>query len=197
SARGGDVGVVLRIALRPTRPGRLQQAELVELLGELGGDLRAVAQLVERHRLDRRAERARLSPLPLLGAGRVKLLADHAQRQELVALQAKHGLKTLEVVLAEEPVAPLRAARRNEPLVLEVAHLRDRDVRELGAEPAHDLADPERTLATLGTRRGGGHAMNVIRYLPICSSSPADSTAVSMRRRFTNVPFSEPWSSTT
>jgi hypothetical protein len=38
--------------------------------------------------------------------------------------------------------------------------------------------------------------MNVIRYLPTCTSSPSSSWALSMRFRLTNVPFSEPWSST-
>ena len=38
--------------------------------------------------------------------------------------------------------------------------------------------------------------MNVIRYLPTWSSSPSSSGALSIRLRFTKVPFSEPWSST-
>ena len=54
--------------------------------------------------------------------------------------------------LAEEPVAALRAPRREQALVLEVADLRDRDVRELVAQAAHDLADPEQALALLGRR---------------------------------------------
>ena len=106
----------------------------------------ALAQLVERDRLLRCAERRRPPPLALLRARSVELVADHAQRQELVALQAQDRLQALEVVLAEQPVAALRAARRQQPLVLEVADLRDRDVRELVAQPAHDLADPEEPL---------------------------------------------------
>src|SRR5204863_1234891 len=104
----------------------------------------------------------------------------------------------LEVALAEQPVAALRAARRQEPLVLEVADLGDRDVGELAAQPPDDLADAEQALARrmLLVRRRLRHAMNVIRYFPTCSSSPSSSVTRSMRLRFTNVPFSEPWSST-
>ena len=47
----------------------------------------------------------------------------------------------LDVVLAEEPVAARRALRRQQALVLEVADLRDRDVRELGAAARADRAD--------------------------------------------------------
>ena len=81
--------------------------------------------------------------------GRVELVLDHAQRQELVALQPQDRLQPLEVGLAEQPVAALRAPRRQQPLVLEVADLRDRDVRELVDEPAHDLADAKQPLAGL------------------------------------------------
>src|SRR5207248_7843944 len=99
----------------------------------------------------------------------------------------------------EQAVAALRAPRRQQPLVFEVADLRDRDVRELAAQPPDDLADPEEALALrlLLVARGLRHAMKVIRYFPTCSSSPSSSAARSMRLRFTNVPFSEPWSSTT
>ena len=133
--------------------------------------------------------------------GRVELVLDHAQRQELLALHAQNRLQALEIVLAEQPIPALRAPRRHQPLVLEVADLRDRDVGELLEEPPHDLSDPEQLLALRlaagSVVIGAPHAMNVIRYLPICSSSPSASGADSMRLRFTNVPFSDPWSSTT
>ena len=93
------------------------------------------------------AERGHALPAPLLRRAGGELLADHAQRQELVALEAQDRLEPLDVVLAEEPVAALRALRRQQALVLEVADLRDRDVRELGLEaPAHG-ADREQPLA--------------------------------------------------
>src|SRR5439155_6369684 len=104
----------------------------------------------------------------------------------------------LEVGLAEQPVATLGAPRRQQPFVLQVADLRDRDVRELVPDAPHHLADPEQPLALLALLAAGGrrHAMNVIRYLPTWSSSPSSSGARSIRLRFTKVPFSEPWSST-
>ena len=46
--------------------------------------------------------------VPFADPGEDELLADHPQRQELVALQAKDRLEPLDVVLAEEPVATLR-----------------------------------------------------------------------------------------
>ena len=80
--------------------------------------------------------RFRAAPAP-----RRQLLPDHAQRQELVALQAQDRLQPLDVVLAEEPVAAARALRRQQALILEVADLRDRDVRELGLQARADRAD--------------------------------------------------------
>src|SRR5205823_10579410 len=85
--------------------------------------------------------------------------------------------------------------RRQEPLVLQVPDLRDRDVRELGLEaPAHG-SDGEQARAGRGF--GGRHQRRrkVSRYLPTWSSSPSESSADSTRRRLTNVPFRLPWSS--
>ena len=103
----------------------------------------------------------------------------------------------LEVVLAEQPVAALRAARESaapRPRGSGPSRSRCRGTRR---QPPHDLADAKRSLAALWVRCRGRHAMNVIRYLPICSSSPASSTPLSIRRRLTKVPFSDPESSTT
>src|SRR5205807_3108892 len=122
-----------------------------------------------------------------------ELVADHAQRQKLIALQAEDRLQPLQVGLAEQAVAALRTSRRQQPLVLEVADLRDRDVGELGGQTPDDFPDAQQPLTLGGGRR---HAMNVIRYLPICTSSPSASGALSIRLRLTNVPLSEPWSST-
>ena len=82
------------------------------------------------------ADRARIaaasgaSRLVALAAGG-ELLADHPQRQELVALQPQDRPQALDVGLAVEAVAARRAPRGEQLLVLEVADLRDRDVVEL------------------------------------------------------------------
>src|SRR5207253_2771285 len=112
----------------------------------------------------------------------------------LVALKAEDRLEPLDVIFGEEPVPALRPARIQEPLVLEIADLRDRDVREFVLERVADGADgqprPRRCLC-----RRHHRWRNVSRYLPIWSSSPSLSSAVSTRSRLTNVPFRLPWSS--
>ena len=85
----------------------------------------------------------RRAPLGVEGAGR-ELLADHPQRQELVALHAQDRLQALDVGLAVEAVAARRAARHQKLLILEVADLRDRDVVELLRRGSCDGADRER-----------------------------------------------------
>src|SRR5207253_4120180 len=85
---------------------------------------------------------------------------------------------------------------RQQPLVLEIADLRDRDVGKLLAQAPHDLADPDQALALGGVGSHTHRSTKVSRYLPICSSSPFSSGALSIRRRLTKVPFSEPSSST-
>src|SRR4029079_11918881 len=110
------------------------------------------------------------------------LLAEHPQRQELVALQAQDRLEALDVVLAEEPVAALRASRREQALILQVADLRDRDVRKLGLQPPADRADREQAGAD---GLGGAHfSTKLSLYLPIWSSTPLSSFPDSMRLRF-------------
>src|SRR5205823_4171309 len=123
---------------------------------------------------------------------RRELLTDHAQRQELVSLQAQDRLQPLHVAVGKQPVAALRSPRREQPLVLEVADLRDRDVRELRLQHPADGLDRQPSVF-----RGRRHQRfrNVSRYLPICSSSPSSSSAASTRLRLTNVPFRLPWSS--
>src|SRR5918911_1724496 len=105
----------------------------------------------------------------------------HVQRQELVALEPRDRLQALDIVLAEQPVAALRPPRRQQPAVLEVADLRDRDVGELRLQPVADRADRQQL-------RGGGFgsahlSRKVRRYLPIWSSSPSESSADSTRLR--------------
>src|SRR5919201_3584167 len=137
----------------------------------------------------------RRQPAPALAVARGgcgELLADDAERQELVALQAQDRLQPLDVFLAEEPVAALRPPRREQALILEVADLRDGDVRELVFQHPADCPDRQQP----GFRRGRHQRpKKVNRYLPIWSSSPSSSCADSTRLRLTNVPFRLPWSS--
>ena len=102
----------------------------------LRGDAGALAELVEVDRLRLVGGEARAAAPALLAGRRGELLADHAQRQELVALEPEDRLQPLDVLLAEQPVSAARPLRREEALILEVADLRDRDVRELGSAAA-------------------------------------------------------------
>src|SRR6185503_6973283 len=80
---------------------------------------------------------------PGLALRRGELLPDHTERKELVPLQPENRLEAVDVVLREEPVAALRPPWRQEALVLEVADLRDRDVRELVLQSPADGANRE------------------------------------------------------
>src|SRR5207248_1771215 len=115
------------------------------------------------------------------------------QRQELVSLQAQDRLEPLDVLLAEHAIAALRPSWREQPLVLEVADLRDRDIRELLFEHSADGADREQP--SFGGGRRHHRLKKVSRYFPIWSSSPSSSSAPSTRLRLTNVPLRLPWSS--
>src|SRR5205823_8131449 len=142
-----------------------------------------------RPRLRSRADRIARAP-------RRQLLADDAQRQELVALQAQDGPQALDVRLGVEAVAALRPARLEQLLVLEVADLRDRDVGELALELLADGADRQRLARARRRRRadflavacaelGVHRSRKVSLYLPTCSSSPSVSRCDSIRRRLT------------
>jgi len=190
-----DVDVRLGVALLRAAPDRREQPELLELLRELGGHARTLAELVELDRLRPLAEADRSPPLAFARPGNRQFVADHAQRKELVALEAQDRHQALDVLLAEEPVAAAGPLRAEQALVLEEADLGDRDVRELLAQAAHDLADAEGALAPRGVCRRAHRSTKIILYLPIWSSSPPSRRVLSMRRRLTNVPFSDPWSS--
>src|SRR5204862_2641323 len=84
---------------------------------------------------------------------RRQLLADYLQRQELVALQAQDRAQALDVRLGVEAVAALGAARLEQLLALEVADLRDGDLRELPLELLADGADRQGLPAALRRRR--------------------------------------------
>src|SRR5207302_10691786 len=98
------------------------------------------------------------------------------------------------VRVGEEPVTGRASAGNPGPLVLEGAGLGGREVRELVLERLTDGADgqPRPRWCLCGRHQ---RWRNVSRYLPIWSSSPSLSSAVSTRSRLTNVPFRLPWSS--
>ena len=178
----------------------MEQAVLLELTRELGRDRSSLTELSEVELLILLGKARRTLAAPLLSCPRRRgqFLPDHAQRQELVPLQAENRLQALDVVLAEEPVTALRPPRREQALVLEVADLGDRDVRELGLEAPADRADRKQPalLLPLGCRRGLHFSRKVNLYLPIWSSSPFSSFASdSIRLRLRNVPLRLPSSS--
>jgi hypothetical protein len=142
-ARGRDLGVSLGVALLPVLRPRHEQAELLELARELVRDARPVAEVVELEVEVALGERLGALAATLLAGGARELLADHAQREELVALELEDPAQALHVVLAEEPIAAARPPRREQPLVLEEANLRDRDVRELVLQAGAHRADRE------------------------------------------------------
>ena len=129
-------------ARRPRRRG-CEQAELLELARQLRRDRRARSQSSARSSSSsglaepgRRA--AGGAPSPGLGAAsscRITRSGRNSSR-----CRRRIVSQPLDVVLAEEPVAALRAPRREQPLVLEVADLRDRDVGELRLQAAADAS---------------------------------------------------------
>src|SRR6185312_265721 len=174
----------------------LDELELLELAHERGVGVGGREQLVEREPVVLAAD----EPRPPAGAGRRAALgddlADDPQRQELVALHTQDGAQLVDVLLAVEPVAARGAPRRDQPLVLEEPDLRDRDVGELLLERLAHGPDrqPGPALSPLG-RLGRHHSprsMKVSRYLPICTSSPSARRTLSIRCRFTYVPFRLP-----
>src|SRR5579859_1668557 len=99
---------------------RLQQPKAFEVPESARGNSRPRAELLDGQLLLLRRQRSPL-PAPALLHGRRKLLADHAERQELVPLQPEDRLQTVDIVIAEQPVAAGRPPRGQEPLILEVA----------------------------------------------------------------------------
>ena len=101
-------------------------------------------------------------------------------------------------VLAEQAVPAPRAPRREQALILEVADLRDRDVRELRLQTAADGADrqqPRRLRAAgvvVATLIGRGRRAGTCRS---AARRRRSSGARSIRRRFRNVPLRLPRSS--
>src|SRR5436190_5160324 len=210
--RADDLALGLVVVLRAGADLALDDAEVLQLGHQRRLRLRLLEHVVERvqrpallHRDRRPAARldARRGDVGRAAPGR-ELLADHAQRQELVALQPQDRAQPRDVGLAVEPIAARRAPRRQQLLILEVADLRDRDVGELLLERLADGPDRHR-LARRLVALVVGHldvlfahahrARKVSLNLPICSSSPSLSRWLSMRCRLTYVPFNEPRSS--
>src|SRR5438094_455952 len=155
-ARLRDVGVRLGVDPLPALDARLEQAELLELSRAGRFDTPPLAEALEIEAFFLLAERGGPAPPPLLPRSRRELLANHAQREKLVALEAEDRLQPLEVVLAEQAVAALRALGRQQPLIPEVADLRDRDVRELRLQAPADGADRQQALGGWGGRSHQG-----------------------------------------
>src|SRR2546423_551871 len=151
--------------------------EVLERLGPAAGAARAAHPA--------RVGRRLLGHLRVRAAGR-QLLADHPQRQELVALEPEDRLQPLDVAGGIEPVAAGRSPRREQLLGLQVADLRDRDVRELALELLDDSPDREGLLPRCALLDLGAHLSRYVSlYLPTWSSSPFASLCDSIRRLFT------------
>src|SRR5256885_956572 len=119
-----DVGLELGVSLLPRLGARGQQTELFELAREARVDPGSVAQFVQIEICLLRSQAGAPPPLAVARRRRGELLADHAQRENLVTLQPQDRLEPLHVLLAEEPIAALGAPRGKQPLILEVTDLR-------------------------------------------------------------------------
>src|SRR3954451_3238912 len=210
--RADDLALGLVVVLGPGADLALDAPVLLELGDQprLGaGVLDDVLQRVKRPAGRRGARRPALAPRAgTVAAGRGdlalgdppgrELLADHAQRQELVSLQAQDRAQALDVAGAVEAIAARRAPRGHQLLVLQVADLRDRDVRELLDERLAHGADRHRLAGGVGFGlvllghgdgfvgdRHGHWERKVSLNLPTCSSSPSSRRWDSMRWRLT------------
>jgi len=87
----------------------------------------------------------------VLGATRRQFLANYAQGQELVTLQAQDRAEAHDIGGREQAIATCCAPRSEQLLVLQVADLRDRDVGELTLELLADGADREGLASPAGS----------------------------------------------
>ena len=132
-ARVRDLDVRLAVEPLAALDARREQAEVLELARELG---RIPARSHSSPRRPRpRAPRARHGAACAAPSRSGESSSWRITRSGRNSSRWSSRIRAqpLDVVLAEEPVAALRAPRRQQPLVLEVADLRDRDVRELGS----------------------------------------------------------------
>ena len=122
----------------------------------LGGAARHLEQRLggRRLRLARASGRSAASVLGVAASARrverlerravvelVEPFLDHLERQEVLALLAQDEAQALDVGRRELAVARRRALGIDEPLALEEADLRDRDVGELRAQLIEHVAD--------------------------------------------------------
>jgi hypothetical protein len=130
---------------------------LLELLDALSVDARRGRHLLERHlQAGRRLCQVFAASIGIHAGGRLlegrlfvglagvrleETLLDHLQREVLVALEAKDGLQTLDVVRIELAVAGRCALGCDQSFGLQEPDLRDRDVGELGLDVDEDLSD--------------------------------------------------------
>jgi hypothetical protein len=158
-----DLALGLVVALHARAQLALDHPVLLQLAHELGvrvGVLEHVLEGVDGSALGHRHRRRPHRPPLRAGRGRGsaasgrQLLADDAEWEELVALEAQDGAQSRHVPRRVEAVAPGRAPRREQLLVLEVTDLGDRDVRELRLERLADGADRHR-LRAAAWRLGG------------------------------------------
>lgn len=141
------------------RPPQPDDAAIGETPNERDGDAKHFRHALEGIELvcHRRVDSAHGVGQGLEGAGRtpllslvllrdllaVKLLLYDGERQKLALLEIEDGLESLDVARGVEAI-PTRCARRvEEPLILKVADLGDRQVRILPLQPPHDLSDGE------------------------------------------------------
>src|SRR5262249_43672879 len=125
-----DVGLALAVQPLAADDPRREQAELLQLSREVGRNAGALAQLGQVDLVHVTAEARRAAP-GAVGRRSPQLLTDHPERQELVTLEAQDRRQPLDVRLREEAIATARALRVQQALILEIADLRDRDVRKL------------------------------------------------------------------
>src|SRR6266480_83501 len=196
-ARRGHVHVTFSVQLVAVVVPRRKESEILELARERSRYPGTLAELCQVDVVLGARDAGPRPPLDALrGARRGQLLANDSQRQKFVPLQPQDRLEALDVILAEEPVAPLGPARREQPLILEVANLRDRDVRKFLLQAPRDGADRQQPLRSGGLGLRAHLLMKLSRYLPICTSSPLWSRAgESIRLRLTKVPLRLPRSS--
>src|SRR5690349_7859346 len=119
-ARRRDVGLTLAVELLAALEPRRQQSVLLELAHEFRRHGTPVAELRELDLLLLLTNAVRAPPRTLC-PGHLQLLANHPEREELVALESEYRLQPLDVVVGEQPVAAARPLRRQQALILEVA----------------------------------------------------------------------------
>jgi hypothetical protein len=128
----------------------LEKPKILELPDELAARARTRAERLE---VDLLLVRTQPASGGTLAVGRAKrrrqLLANDAQREELVALQAQDHLQPVDVVVGKQAVPALRPPGGHQALILEVADLGDGDVGEFGLKPPADRPDRQRTRVAL------------------------------------------------